>query len=72
MKDTFYYEVLKKRIEGKVLPLSTENYKGETVILKSGHIEDCQYIEMKTMQNNGWIAVTTYYEDGTIEETYEK
>ena len=44
------------------------NEHGENVI-----IEDGEKVKVTmTYQSNGWIRVTYEYDDGTVEETYER
>ena len=78
MEDTFFYDMLKKRAErykaeGHTLPAVSENWNEEQTIFTEGRSDDGKnFFRIRTMQRNGWIAVTTYYEDGTVTETYEK
>ena len=78
MADTFFYDTLKKRAErwmaeGHKLPAVSENWNGETTVLTEGQDEDeGHFFQIKTMQHNGWIAVTTYYENGVVKETVRK
>lgn len=78
MADTFYYDTLKKRVErykaeGNTLPAVSENWSEEKTILSEGRSEDGKHFFcIRTLQHNGWIAVNTYYEDGSTSETYEK
>ena len=78
MKDRFYYDTLKRRAErwkseGNTLPACSKNWEEENTILSEGRSEDGRHFyQIKTMQHNGWIAVKTYYEDGSTDETYEK
>lgn len=45
-----------------------KNKDGENVI-----VEESDGVKVtKTFQSNGWVRVTYEYEDGTIEETYER
>lgn len=67
-----YYGILAHRTAGKTMPLTFENSQGENAIVSSGVNDGVRYFEIKTAQKNGWIAVSTYYEDGTAEETYER
>ena len=68
-----FYGILVRRTKGKEMPVTYENSKGENAIITKGISEDgTKFFTVKTMQKNDWIAVNTYYEDGTIEETYEK
>ena len=78
MADTTYYDMMKKRAErwkadGHTFPVASENWNGEATILTEGETEEGKhFFRLRTAQKNGWIAVTTYYEDGTVTETYEK
>lgn len=49
------------------------NDKGEMVgaILNQKENEE-KRISFRTLQNNDWIRVNTYYEDGVCEESYER
>ena len=67
-----FYGILKHRIEGNDFPLAGENSRGETVILTEGINNGVHFITLKTYQKNNWICVCNYYEDGTVEEMYEK
>ena len=48
-----------------------ENQDGEIIllypILKAGDV-----VRVDTFQDNGWIRVNLYHEDGTVEEMYKK
>ena len=67
------YGSLNRITKGKTLPLTYVNVKGENAIVSCGKTEDgVKYYEVKTAQKNGWIAINTYYENGTFEETFEK
>lgn len=77
MRDTFYYDTIKKRAaawkaEGHTLPAVSENWSGEKTILSEGQDDNGHFFQIETFQKNNWIAVTTYYADGTVTETYEK
>lgn len=78
MADTFYYETLKRRAErykseGHTLPAVSENWSGEKTILSEGRDEDGRhFFKIRTMQHNGWMAINTYYDDSSTDETYEK
>lgn len=67
------YKELHTMIKGETLPMASENSRGNAIIVTAGRTEDdMKFITLKTCQDNGWIRVNTYYEDGTFEETYEK
>ena len=79
MSDPYsYYGMLKSRADKfkqqhGALPALSENASGEKTILTEGRTEDGQhFFRLKTLQHNGWIAVNTYYENGSTEETFER
>lgn len=65
------YEELLDRTKNVDLPaLCTINE--ETAIVTRG-VDDCgKYFKVDTAQNNGWLRINHYYEDGTITETFER
>lgn len=56
------------------LPLTAEWYTGEPVIVEvTGKDESGNWIwKLSTAQDNGWMRITYYYADGTVEELYEQ
>ena len=62
------FEELKGMTCGKSLPLSAMNEYGEVIIIEGG----ARFFRVTTAQHNGWCRVKTYWEDGTIEESYRK
>lgn len=54
------------------LPISGTNDSGETVIISAGSSDGEEFYRLDTYQHNGWIRVNNYYEDGTVDETYER
>ena len=48
--------------------MAGKNEHGENVIVIDGE----KVKVTKTLQDNGWIRVTYEYQDGTVEETYER
>ena len=73
-----YYGILNRRAEAHkatrgILPAVSKNADGEITILTEGRGSDGQHFyRLMTMQHNGWIAINTYYEDGSTEETFER
>ena len=50
-----------------------ENERGDTVVVSTGKTEDNEpYYKVETIQENDWVRTNIYYEDGTIEELYDK
>lgn len=71
------YERLKKLVNnllatGKTLPAIGENENNEMVLLYQGEDENGAFYMTMTAQSNNWIRINTYYEDGTVNETYHK
>ena len=66
------YQKLEDVLRGKTLPLMAENESGERVIVEKGHNGDLEYYQLSTFQSNDWIRINCYYEDGSIDETYER
>ena len=66
------YQELKEMTKGKTLPLTAENEDGERVIIEKGHNGDLEYYQLSTFQSNDWVRINRYYEDGSIDETYER
>lgn len=56
------------------LPFDGVNDNDESILISSGIDNESneKYYKVKTKQNNGWIRTNIYWEDGTIEELYEK
>ena len=66
------YKTLEELTTGKTLPLTGENEEKERVIIEKGHNGNLEYYQLSTFQNNDWIRINRYYEDGSIDETYER
>jgi len=66
------YQKLEEMTKEKTLPLTAENEGGERVIIEKGHNGDLEYYRLSTFQNNDWVRINCYYEDGSIDETYER
>lgn len=70
-------EIVEAFFAGKInkdIEMSTFiNARGEMVgvILNQKEAEE-KSISFRTLQDNDWIRVNTYYEDGVCEETYER
>ena len=62
------YSEIKELVEDKTLPLSATADSGEYVIIEGGGA--CY--RLTTIQNNGWLRINEFYEDGTVTETYER
>lgn len=66
------YKTLKKTIAGKSCPLTAENENGEFVLVEEGKRSGEHFYRTQTLQKNGWTRTNVYWEDGTVEELYEK
>lgn len=69
---TYYdYLELTKRFDYEDFPVAGFNENAERVIIDRNDGED-KYFKVTTFQNNNWIRVNYYHQDGTTEEIYEK
>lgn len=66
------YQKLEEITKGKTLPLNAENEDKERVVIEKLRNGDMKYYQLSTFQNNDWVRVNRYYEDGSFDETYEK
>ncbi len=66
------FDELKKMTEGKNLPLMGKNEDNEVVIIEGGVSNEERFFRVTTVQHNDWCRINTYWEYGTIEETYKK
>lgn len=66
------YDELVKMTDGKTLPLVGKNEDNEVVIIEAGASEGDRFFRVTTVQHNDWCKINTYWESGTIEETYKK
>ena len=66
------FEEIRELVRGKRLPLNGTNEDGENFIIQVGVNEHDIYFKVLTAQSNGWCRVNYYYEDGCMEEIYEK
>lgn len=56
------------------LPCLFNNDCGEYGILSQGRDKETHlhFYKLQTRQENGWVRINIYWEDGTVEEMYEK
>ena len=66
------FSELTKMTEGKPLPLIGKNEDNEVVIVEAGASKGERFFRVTTAQHNDWCRINTYWEHGTIEETYKK
>ena len=67
------YNALKNLLNGRGTVLAETQDKEVVLIehLPKGRSVDEHY-KVTTLQKNGWARVNCYYEDGTIDETFER
>ena len=66
------FNELKRMTQDKVLPLICKNEDNEVVIIEYGITNGERFFRVTTVQDNDWCRINTYWESGTIEETYKK
>ena len=68
------FEEIKKQLEkyNVSTPCIGENIDGETVVIESGNDEEGCFFVVQTLQRNNWCRINSYYENGTMTETYMK
>lgn len=67
---TFYD--LAELVKGKTCPLDATNDDGELVIIQQGRIDGERFFKVTTFQSNGWQRINYVWENGTVEELFEK
>ena len=66
------FSELMELIKNHTLPLDATNEEGEFVIIEAGTRDGERYFRLTTAQHNGWCRINYVYEDGTVEELFEK
>lgn len=66
------YKDLEKIINGRETPLMGNNQDGEVVIVEAGRDDNGPYYRTTTAQNNNWCRINTYYEEGSVTESFER
>lgn len=67
------YKLLEQMTNGLSLPVAGVTEANEPVIVARGMTEDHRkFFRITVAQDNDWLKVVTFWEDGTAEETYEK
>lgn len=66
------YKKLSEYYRNFNFPVFATNEDGEFIIIKRGEVDNLEFYQTETHQNNNWIRVNTYWEDGTVEETYKR
>lgn len=68
-----YYDYLDltKEFNLEDFPIAGKNENGENVMIEHYDGDD-PYFKVTTFQNNNWVRINYYYEDGSTEEIYER
>lgn len=53
-------------------PCTGTDKDGNEVIIEAGSDDNGRFYRLTTVQTNDWLRINTYYQDGTITETYKK
>lgn len=72
MENIVDYGYLKKLTKDATFPLSGKNADGENIIIEEGSCDNVHYYRVDTYQKNDWVRINYYYENGEIEEMFEK
>ena len=68
------FNILVNQVEsaGMSFPCGGTNCDGEYFILERGRDDAGEYVQMQTAQNNDWMRINTYYQDGSQTETFDR
>lgn len=66
------YSEIKSQTTGLDLPVFAVNENGENIIISAGMSDVGSFYRITASQSNNWVRVSTFYEDGTIDETYHR
>ena len=66
------FQDLKKMTAGKTFPMTAVNADGEAVIVEAGKEGGVRFYKLSTAQHNNWLRINYIWEDGTMEELYER
>lgn len=68
------FDILVDHVEAAnmTFPCGGINSDGEHFILERGRDDAGEYVQMHTAQNNDWMRINTYYQDGTQTETFDR
>lgn len=66
------YGYLKELTKDATFPLSGTNADGDNIIIEEGSSDNIHYYRVETYQKNDWVRINYYYENGEIEETFDK
>lgn len=66
------YDTLKQFCLDTNLSATAINDNGESVVISTEPFEGSYCYRLDTCQHNGWIRTNYYYEDGSIDELFER
>lgn len=66
------YKELTKILAEREFPTMGRNQDFELVLIEEGREDGRHFYRLTASQENGWLRVNTYYEDGSTDETYRK
>lgn len=66
------YRELERLTSGKEFPILATNELGEPVIIEIGENENGKFYRTQTAQENDWLRTNVFWEDGSVDELYEK
>ena len=65
-------EEITKDYADEDFPLTGKNIYGESLFIFKGESDGKRFFKVTTFQHNDWCRIKVYWEDGTVEEMYEK
>ena len=71
------YKEIDKMVKefGKEMPINATNEDGEDVIIEGGREpenDNLRFYQLTTVQKNDWLRINVYWEDGTVEEWFDR
>lgn len=66
------YKNLERFCQDSTLPATAVNDKGENVIISTEPCTEGKCYRLDTYQNNNWIRINRYYQNGDVDETYDR
>ena len=70
---TFWdFEEMTKDFTDNDFPLGGTNDNNEPIIISKGEMDGEKFFKTMTAQHNNWLRINYYFEDGRIEELFEK
>lgn len=67
------FEILEELTNGyEDFPVVGDNFYLEKLLIFKGESDGRRFFRVETFQHNDWCRIKVYWEDGTVEEMYEK